>query len=183
MNFSDMWFQKFSIQECFWALKAFFWFPFLQRVIIFFASVENCPNLQHFRSLNCRINLNYSPNIYVLLFVKKNQRFHIRLFSQISFAVEPFMPFLVIQKRQSLRTVITLVAIKPYETMRILLMALYTHFLTIYYSASVTTLINSIMHFTEMFISCVSKLESVLDSESVEARTTKLDGLQSEPLC
>ena len=29
---------------------------------------------------------------------KKNQRFHIRLFSQISFAVEPFMPFLVIQK-------------------------------------------------------------------------------------
>ena len=113
---------------------------------------------------------------------KKNQRFHIRLFSQISFAVEPFMPFLVIQKRQSLRTVITLVAIKPYETMRVLLMALYTHFLTIYYSASVTTLINSIMHFTEMFISCVSKLESVLDSESVEARTTKLDGLHSEPL-
>ena len=74
----------------------------------FFASVENCPNLQHFRSLNCRINRNYSPNIYVLLFVKKKSKIPHKTFSQISFAVEPFMPFLVIQKRQSLRTVITL---------------------------------------------------------------------------
>ena len=79
---------------------------------------------------------------------KKKSKIPHKTFFTDFFCRRAFHAFSCHTKKQSLRTVITLVAIKPYETMRVLLMALYTHFLTIYYSASVTTLINSIMHFT-----------------------------------